>query len=53
MATEATAATDAMAGMSMPMAVGMELVAALAVGMELSGMELVGGLELAAAVGGR
>ena len=51
-ATEAMAATDAMAGMRMPMAAGMELLAPVAAGMELAGMELVASLELAAAVGG-
>ena len=44
-ATEAMAATDAMAGIIM------ELVDAVAVGMNLVGLELVVGLELAAAVG--
>ena len=43
------AATDPVAGMSMPVAAGMEPGAAVAAAMKLAGMELAAGLELAAA----
>ena len=48
-ATEAMAATDPVAGMSMPVVAGMEPVAAVAAGTEFVGVELAAGLELAAA----